>query len=203
MGGFVVPTDPSEMARRFTTDDGLPFNPSCELSESIGFDIALLQQIPKIEADIIHLHYFRGKTQTDIARIFSIKQSAVHYRIHRGIRRIRFLMERPPIDEDVLRTDLRTIGLDNTVPGTDVTDIDILITMYHSTCQSVVAAQLDLTQGLVRHRFLRAVARIQVESDEPFVTYGTAFRMIRENLNILHEVNPQHPFARAGAGAAA
>lgn len=199
MGGFVVPTDPSEMARRFTLDDLLPFSPSCELAETIGFDVALLDKIPRIEADIIHLHYFRGKTQTDIARIFSIKQSAVHYRIRRGLARIKFLMERPAIDEDQLRTDLRTIGLDNAVPGTDVTDIDILITMYHSTCQSVVAAQLDLTQGLVRHRFLRAVARIQGESDEPYTTYGIAFRMIRENLNILHEVNPQHPFARQGA----
>jgi hypothetical protein len=191
------------MARRFDLDDGLPFSASCELSESIGFDVALLDMIPKIEADIIHLHYFRGKTQTDIARIFSIKQSAVHYRIRRGLARIKFLMERPPIDEDRLRSDLRTIGLDNTVPGTAVTDIDILITMYHSTCQSVVASQLDLTQGLVRHRFLRAVSRIQDEVEEPFITYGVAFRMIRENLNILHEVNPQHPFARASAGAAA
>ena len=174
MGGFVVPTDPSEMARRFTQDDTLPFRPSCELTETIGFDVGLLKQIPRIEADIINLHYFRGKTQTDIARSFSIKQSAVHYRIRRGLRRIRFLMERPSIDEDKLRDDLSQLGLDHTIPN---------------------------TQGLVRHRFLRAVARIQVEEAEPYVTYGRAFKMIRENLNILHEVNPQHPFARAGAAA--
>lgn len=203
MGGFVVPTDPNEMARRFTQDDSLPFRASCELSESIGFDVALLDRIPRIEADIIRLHYFRAKTQTDIARIFNIKQSAVHYRIHRGLARIKFLMERPDLNEAQLRTDLRTIGLNNTVPDTTVTDIDILISMYHSTCQSVVAEQLDLTQGLVRHRFLRAVDRIQGERNEPFVTYGRAFKMIRENLNILHEVNPQHPFARAAAAGTA
>ncbi len=197
MAGFVVPTDPSEIARRFTTEATLQFSASAE--REVGFDATLLDMIPKIEADIIRLHFFRGKTQTDIARIFSIKQSAVHYRIKRGLRRIRFLMERPEIVEASLRVDLTQLGLDNEVPNTQVTDIDILIAMYHSTCQSVVATQLDLTQGLVRHRFLRAVARIQDEEDEPFVTYGIAFGMVRENLNILHEVNPQHPFARAPA----
>lgn len=197
MAGFVVPTDPSEMARRFDQNATLPFSASCELTQSIGFDPDLLNMIPEIEADIIRLHFFCGKTQTDIARIFSIKQSAVHYRIKRGLKRIKFLMERPPIDESLVRADLLRIGLNNPVPNSIYTDIDILIAMYHETCQTVVAEQLDLTQGLVRHRFLRAVDSIQEETGEPFTTYGIAFGMVRGNLNILHEVNPQHPFARA------
>lgn len=199
MGGFVVPTDPSEIARRFSEDNTLPFRASQEFLERYGFNPDLLRQIPKIEADIIRLHYFKGKTQTDIARIFSIKQSAVHYRIRRGRARLKFLMERPVLEEDQVRRDLVKLGLNAKIPKTEVTDIDILIAMYHSTCQSVVANQLDLTQGLVRHRFLKAVQRIQSEGDEPYQTYGLAFKMIRDNLNILHEVNPQHPFARSQA----
>jgi len=58
--------------------------------------------------------------------------------------------------------------------------------MWETTCQSEVAKRLGVTQGLVRHRFIRAVKRMR--DHENLVDLATMFDTIAENLNILREV---------------
>jgi len=190
MSGFVVTTDPSVMERIFTTDDALPS--FSEMSKERLVDLErvdfLLSRIPKIEADCIRMAYFKGKTQTDIARIFKIKQPAVHYRIRRGMTRLRFLLTFPSFELDEMRADLAEAGMRDD-------DIDILVEMYQTTCQSEVANRLNLTQGMVRHRFLKSVEFLVEEADDKYEDYARAFRSIQDNCNILHEIKPQHPFS--------
>lgn len=70
-------------------------------------------------------------------------------------------------------------------------DVAILVGMWKTTCQSEVATMLNLTQGRVRHRFFRAVERLEkaAELDERFKPYSTIFSAIsNKNFNVLREV---------------
>lgn len=70
-------------------------------------------------------------------------------------------------------------------------DVAILVGMWATTCQSEVATMLNLTQGRVRHRFFRAVERLQKasEADERFKPYYAIFSAIsNKNFNVLREV---------------
>jgi len=58
--------------------------------------------------------------------------------------------------------------------------------MYQTTCQSEVAKRLDVSQGLVRHRFIRSIARLS--RIEGLLPYVEMYRAIATNLNILREV---------------
>ncbi|KKL92748.1 hypothetical protein LCGC14_1881600, partial [marine sediment metagenome] len=95
----------------------------------------------------------------DIAVIFGMTQAAISYRLDRGIQRIRFLLSIPQVTEADLRRDL---------PGAfpQAIDVDILVGMWETTCQSEVASQLKLTQGRVRHRFFKAVKTLETAADD-------------------------------------
>lgn len=70
-------------------------------------------------------------------------------------------------------------------------DVAILIGMWQTTCQSVVATMLNLTQGRVRHRFFRAKERLQeaAAKDARFEPYSAIFTAIsNKNFNVLREV---------------
>jgi DNA-directed RNA polymerase specialized sigma24 family protein len=70
-------------------------------------------------------------------------------------------------------------------------DVAILVGMWKTTCQSEVATMLNLTQGRVRHRFFRAVERLEkaADQDERFRPYSSIFSAIsNKNFNILREV---------------
>ena len=58
--------------------------------------------------------------------------------------------------------------------------------MYRTTCQSSVAMRLDVSQGLIRHRFLRAMREIQGHED--LSLYVDAFNAVMKNLNILRDM---------------
>jgi len=65
-------------------------------------------------------------------------------------------------------------------------DIDIMVFMYDTTCQSEAAKRLGVSQGLVRHRFIRTIERMNRNESMSF--YADLFSMIARNLNILREV---------------
>lgn len=159
---------------------------------------SLLERIPPREADIIELYFFHEKRQADIAAIFNITQAAVSYRLGRGILRVKFLLDIPDVTVEQMREDLS-----EAFPGTpslmsdDDPDADlhidarILIHMWMSTCQSEVAKTLNLTQGRVRHRFFKAVDRLQelAKENPKFEPYSTIFSKISsKKFNILREV---------------
>lgn len=112
-----------------------------------------LPRIPARESDLIRLYYRDKMKQEQIAKIFSITQAAVSYRLHRGIKRIQFLCTIPELDKDVFEIELG--------PKFNDQDREILWRMYETTCQSEIAKQMNLTQGRVRHRFFRALQKIQ------------------------------------------
>lgn len=196
--GYVIPIDPSEFSHYAGYDprddeDNEGEEEEVELTEeeilflkSQDFHSRiepLLDRIPSREADIIHLYFLQGKRQLDIAEIFNMTQAAVSYRLARGIKRIKFLLEIPPITEAQLREDLPK--------AFPTIDVDILVGMWLTTCQSEVAHRLGLTQGRVRHRFFTAVEKLRelALDDSTYDPYADLFTKISsKRFTILWEV---------------
>jgi DNA-directed RNA polymerase specialized sigma24 family protein len=196
--GYVIPVDPAELANRFAAPDPTPIEErerrereeddaeiealfSSEDYETVV--LPLLDRIPDREADLIYLYYGCGKRQADIAEIFDVTQAAISYRLDRGIQRMKFLLSIPTVTEEDMREDLVEIF--------EQIDINILVGMWQTTCQSEVASKLKLTQGRVRHRFFKAVEVLKgaAERDKKFYPYHKIFSSISsKNFNILRAV---------------
>ncbi|MEL7339034.1 MAG: hypothetical protein AAGM67_01005, partial [Bacteroidota bacterium] len=58
---------------------------------------------------------------------------------------------------------------------------------YQVTCQTQVANMLDITQGRVRHRFMRSIEKLK-RAGEDFKEYVSLFEMTASSLNIRREV---------------
>lgn len=206
-GGYVISVDPAELATRFASQEPLfddldetEGEPSTEpLLSTLNFENQikpLLDRIPEREADLIQLYYIQKKRQADIAEIFGVTQAAISYRLDRGLQRIRFLLSIPQIAEDDMRRDLPDVPF-------KTIDIDILVGMWQTTCQSEVATRLGLTQGRVRHRFFGAVKVLEKRSKEEkkFEPYHKVFSSIAsKRFNILREVKLPQWQNRGGDG---
>jgi len=174
MSTHILIQDPNSLSSRFSNQDRLGYDGSeDELSELIDRNLApdaeeeigentplefmaiehFLRRIPSREADLITLYHKDKLKQEQIAKLFGITQAAVSYRLHRGIRRIQFLRTIPELDREQFELELGPKFLDQ--------DREILWRMYETTCQSEIAKQMKLTQGRVRHRFFRALAKIK------------------------------------------
>jgi len=160
--GYVIPIDPAELANRFSAPPDLLENEAEEADEGealfSGEDFEnriapLLERIPQREADLIYLYYIQKKRQADIAEIFEVTQAAISYRLDRGLQRIKFLLSIPHVTEEEMREDL--------ADAFQQIDVNILVGMWQTTCQSEVAATLGLTQGRVRHRFFKSVGTLK------------------------------------------
>ena len=182
--------DPTEIETRFSNEDGISAldsiftEPDDEALEKIDRIKRILGDLPPREADFIDLYYFRHLKQTDIASIFNVSQPTVCYRLQRATARIQFILELPDICRNKLVDDLRKFL-------SDPLDVDIMSLMFDTTCQSEVAKRLGVSQGLVRHRFIRSIKRMS--NNARMMDYATLFTTISENLNILREVqrNPE------------
>jgi DNA-directed RNA polymerase specialized sigma24 family protein len=189
--GYVIPVDPADLANRLIT-------PESDLDEDVEDSILgslfaegdyeariepLLDRIPKREADLIYLYFIKRKRQADIAAIFEVTQAAISYRLDRGLKRIKFLLAIPQVTEDEMREDLAEVF--------SPIDVDILVGMWETTCQSEVATRLGLTQGRVRHRFFKAVKSLELfaKQNKQLVPYNCIFSLIaKKNFNVLKEV---------------
>ena len=194
--GYVIPVDPAELANRFAApdallgeddDSSLESDDVASLFSSDDYEARiapLLDRIPEREADLIYLYYVCKKRQADIAEIFDVTQAAISYRLDRGIQRLKFLLAIPAVTEEELRLELRELF--------EPIDVDILVGMWQTTCQSEVANKLKLTQGRVRHRFFKAVGKLKVaaDQDERFRPYERIFTSISsKKFNILRAVS--------------
>lgn len=222
--GYVVPIDPNELNRfvsfdpRYDDDWGerddeeeveedeqlAEMRALLETTEYRARLQPLLERIPEREADIIELYFLMDKRQADIATIFGMTQAAVSYRLARGIKRIKFLLDIPDVSREQMVSDLSEVFVFNAKAlkggraegserGADGLHIDVLILlhMWETTCQSVVAQQLKLTQGRVRHRFFKAVARLKdaAAQNPKYDPYSQIFgKIAAKNFNILKEV---------------
>lgn len=174
MSSHILIQNPSDMSSRFSTQDGLGQEESniedtmgdlidrslsLEIEEinykklEFGAISKYLDRIPDREADLIRLYHRDKMKQEQIARLFNITQAAVSYRLHRGIKRIQFLRTIPELEQEEFDVDLAHVFNNQ--------DREILWRMYETTCQSEIAKQMGLTQGRVRHRFFRSLAKIK------------------------------------------
>jgi len=159
--------------------DSIFEEPTDEAQEKVKRVRDVLEDLPPREADFVDLYFFRQLKQTDIARIFGVSQPTVCYRLQRATARIQFLLGLPHIEVFQLEQDL--VGF-----LSDPLDVQIMVLMWKTTCQSEVAKRLGVSQGLVRHRFIRSLRRMH---DNPkLAQYVALFDRIQENLNILREV---------------
>jgi predicted DNA-binding protein (UPF0251 family) len=181
--GYMV--DPVDIETRFSTEDSLAYmdsiftEPTEEDLEQIAEVEKVLSRLPPREADFVELYFFRHMKQTDIAQIFKVSQPTVCYRLQRATARIRFLLEMPEVETDTLRKDLAGFLA-------DPVDVDVMCLMYETTCQSSVAKRLGVSQGFVRHRFIRTIDRLAAVPT--MVPYAELFQTISENLSILREI---------------
>jgi len=178
-------TDPNELESRFSEEDSLAYmdsifdEPSEETLALIERIKTVIETLPAREADFVDLYYFRRKKQTDIAAMFGVSQPTVCYRLQRATARIQFLLQLPDLEEDEIADAMGQFLA-------DPLDAQIMVLMYKTTCQSEVAKRLNVSQGLVRHRFIRSIAKMQ--QDTCMGEYADLFDMISKNLNILREV---------------
>lgn len=155
--------DPFEMEARFSSLQSLstldPIFEEINDEESerrIERVREIMEYLPQREADFVDLYYFRGKKQTSIAMIFNVSQPTVHYRLRRATERIQFLLDLPDITEKEMRDTLEQVEeLD------DPLDIEIMVLMYHTTCQTEAAKHIERSQGFVRHRYLRTMDKMR------------------------------------------
>lgn len=177
--------DPNDIENRFAIEDGMAYlesiftEPNDESKGKIEQVLSIMESLPPREADFVDLYYFRRLRQTDIAQIFDVSQPTVCYRLQRATARIQFLLQRPDVDTGLLKTDMHGLFSDDL-------DARIMVQMHETTCQSEVAKRLGITQGKVRHRFLRSLARMRTLPH--YETYVRLFDFIASNLNILREV---------------
>lgn len=177
--------EPHELESRFSTEDCL-FNTGISFTEEMSEDTKIkveriksfLDMIPRREADFVELYYFQHMKQTDIANLFCVTQPTVCYRLQRASARIKFLVELPNLTIEQIQKDLEDVLV-------DPLDVQIMIMMYETTCQSEVAKNLSVSQGLVRHRFIRSIKRLGNDGYDELVG---VYKKISENLNILREV---------------
>ncbi len=174
MSNHLVVSDPSAISSRFSESNAIGWDEDFDIDDVIdnnliaapyddddqddqNFDYQSIEKhlsrIPAREADLITLYYHNRMKQEQIAKVFSTTQAAISYRINRGIKRIRFLKTIPDLDYDLMIKELS--------PHFNNQDLEILWRMNITTCQSEIAKQLNLTQGRVRHRFIRARDKIR------------------------------------------
>jgi DNA-directed RNA polymerase specialized sigma24 family protein len=71
--------------------------------------------------------------------------------------------------------------------------LQIMLGMYKTSSQSVVAERLGIYQGRVRYRFIKGldILRKEAETNPDYEKYVTAFEMVAKNPNILRELKVQ------------
>jgi len=140
-----------------------------------------MSRISPIEADMVELHLLKGVSQALLGKIFGYTQPNVHYRISRGIERLRVYMQITMYTEDELRE--RLSGL-----FTCQRDIDVMAYLYIYSSQSHVARMLGDTQGKVRYRYLKCLESL--ERAPNMADIYTSMKVLGENLTLLR-VDPE------------
>jgi len=139
----------------------------------------IMEDLPPREYDFIHMYFFLKIRQTTISQIFRVSQPTVCYRLQRATARIQFILQLPELSEAQIHKDLSTVLK-------EPLDVQIMTLLYQTTCQSSVAKRLGVTQGLVRHRFLRSNRKIHQYPE--LKLYADMYESIAANLNILREI---------------
>lgn len=186
--------DPFEIQSRYSTNDYSFFtfkDSSFRLEDFEPF----IEKLPKREIELINMYYRKEKKQKEIADFFGVTQGAISHRLSRARKRLAFLRDMPKVSGD-LRVDLS--GHFNDF------DLDVIIFMVETTCQSKTAQLLNrkyslkdkdtMTQVKVRHKFDRSIDKLKKlkKSNPTLRTYYELSRYVKKNLYMLHEVILPH-----------
>jgi hypothetical protein len=109
-----------------------------------------MSSISPVEADMVELHLLKGVSQAMLGKIFGYTQPNIHYRINRGLARLKVYLKISMYTEEELRSRLCGFFTDNK-------DVDVLVYLYLYSSQSYVARLLGDTQGKVRYRYLKCM----------------------------------------------
>jgi DNA-directed RNA polymerase specialized sigma24 family protein len=182
----MIVMDPAIIDRHFNGADTLgsmivsaPDEPSEESLAQIDAIRSAMGRLPPREADFVDLYFFQRIRQTVIASLFKVSQPTICYRLQRATERIKYLLQMPLLEEGELEAAMKAVL-------SDPLDVAIMCGMLKTTCQSVVAKSLGVSQGLVRHRFFRTLSKL--EALPSMGKYVQAFRLVASNPNIMHEV---------------
>ena len=189
---YYASTDPYDMETRFSNEDSFAYMESI-FSEPSEEDVGIIRQvkdllafIPQMEADFMELYFFRQIRQTDIAHMFNVSQPTVCYRLARATVRIRYLLNINHVTEDELRYDLFNCKLSEK-------EIEIVVGMLRTTCQSEVALNMGLIQSHVRTKFLTIIRRLSSGAYPHMKKYEKTFNLVAKNPNILRDVSKRVP----------
>jgi DNA-directed RNA polymerase specialized sigma24 family protein len=178
--------NPNDMERFFSEEDTLGsmgITGSEFLSDESEAQVEVvkkvLDRLPPREADFVDLYFFKKVRQTAIAALFNVSQPTICYRLQRAAARIKYLLSLPELAPGELEQAMRGVL-------SDEMDIQIMVGMAETTCQSEVAKSLGVSQGLVRHRFFRTLNRLKAL--EGMEKYVHLFQTVADNLNIMREV---------------
>lgn len=118
-----------------------------------------LAYLPDVERDIVEL-MIQGVSQGGIAGLLNMTQPAVSYRYARAKWRLRWHYERPPRpDDEQLRAEIAEAFPH--LANEDLERVIRIITTAAETChQSLTAKTVGVTQGRVRHYFVKACEKL-------------------------------------------
>lgn len=181
MSVFIKHIKSSELESRFSNEDKL----KC-LDKDFFYTFQDLEPyldlLPEKEYDLIIMYYVLKIEQKNIAKILCLTQGGVSHRLSRAKNRLRFLIKVPKFTKEDLYNDLKDLF--------DELDFKILWGLYETTCQSVVAKQVGMTQSRVRHRFVKNLNILDKNKHvKKIQKYYDAFHLIScNNFNILREI---------------
>lgn len=178
--------DRVDLESMFSEEHGLHNYPtfsdflSPEVTEKLEEVKGILDLIPPREADFLELYFFQKVAQTGISQLFGVSQPTVCYRLQKAIKRLQYLIGMPKFSIEEVERDIRGVL-------TNELDIKIMVLMIEKTCQSEVARELGVGQGLVRHRFMKYLQRFK---KMPGMKNSVeVFEYVSENFNILKDTN--------------
>jgi len=152
--------DSHDFEGMFSNEDGIHNFPTYsevldeDSQEKLDSIREVLEELPPREADFIDLYFFKKVTQLGIADLFGVSQPTVCYRLAKAAKRLSYIINTPNYPISSVEEDLRGVL-------TDELDINIMLLMLQKTCQSEVARELNVSQGLVRYRFMRNLKQIK------------------------------------------
>lgn len=135
-----------------------------------------MSKVSPVEADMVELHLLHGLSQAYLGKIFGYTQPNVHYRVNRGLERLRIYAQITIYEESELRERLSGFFMDKK-------DIEVLVLLYIYSSQSHVARLLGDTQGKIRYRHLKCLKAME-QSSKLSDVYNT-FKVISENITLL------------------
>ena len=194
MRGIYRTMDPFEIQNRFSSEEYSFFRLD-ESSFHLDDFRLFVDKLPQREIDLIEMYYKKRKKQKEIADFFGLTQGAISHRLSRARKRLAFLRDMPKLTgniRDLLKRDFETF------------DIDVIINMVETTCQSKTAEILNdmyklkgrdkMTQVKVRHKFDRYIEKLK-KLKKNSAEYKNCYNLlvyIKNNLYMLYEVILPH-----------